>query len=157
MKRAGMGLLAVAVLAVVAGGAFWAGTRVGENRALQDPARLFQQRFRGQEGAFPGVLGTPPAEREGAQLGREGALRIGGGILGTIEEIEGNTLVIDTGQETIHVQTTDTTLIEKSMTVTVGDLEIGEQVTVAGSRNEDGSLTARSIRSMRGFQFPETE
>jgi len=146
MKRAGMGLLAVAVLAVVAGGAFWAGTRVGENRALQDPARLFQQRFRGQEGAFPGVLGTPPAEREGA-------LRIGGGILGTIEEIEGNTLVIDTGQETIHVQTTDTTLIEKSMTVTVGDLEIGEQVTVAGSRNDDGSLTARSIRSMRGFQF----
>jgi hypothetical protein len=150
MKRAGIALLAVAVLAVVVGGAFWAGTRVGENRVLQDPARLFQQRFRGQEGAFPGMVGTP-------QAGRQGALRMGGGILGTIEEIDGNTLVVRTDEETIRVQTTDTTLVEKSMTVTVGDLEIGEQVTVAGSRNEDGSLTARSIRSMRGFQFPETE
>jgi hypothetical protein len=157
MKKAGIALLAVAVLAVVAGGAFWAGTRVGENRVLQDPARFFQQRFRGQEGAFPGMLGTPLAEREGAQPGRQGVVRFGGGTVGTIEEIDGLTLVVRMEEETIRVQTTDTTLIEKSMTVTVGDLEIGEQVTVAGSRNDDGSLTARSIRSMRGFQFPEPE
>jgi hypothetical protein len=143
-------LIAAVVLAAVAGGAFYAGTKVGENRVIQDPARVFQQRVRGQEGAFPGMLGTPPA-------GREGALRIGGGLVGTIEEIEGLTLVVRTAEETIRVQTTDTTLIEKSMTVTVGDLEIGEQVTVAGSRNDDGSLTARSIRSMRSFQFQQPD
>jgi hypothetical protein len=62
-------------------------------------------------------------------------------------------LVISTDEGTIRVHTTDTTLIEKYVSVNPGDLEIGEQVVVSGSRNDDGCLTARSIRSMRGFQF----
>jgi len=35
--------------------------------------------------------------------------------------------------------------------VTVGDLKVGEQVVVSGSRNNDGSYTARSIQSMRAL------
>jgi hypothetical protein len=59
--------------------------------------------------------------------------------------------VVSTGTETIRVQTTDTTLIQKYMPVTVGDLKVGEQVVVSGSRNDDGSYTARSIQSMRAL------
>jgi len=82
---------------------------------------------------------------------------MGGGIMGTIEGIDGDSLVVSTEEGTIRVQTTDTTLIEKSMTVTVGDLEVGEGVVVSGSQNDDGSLTARSIRSMQGFMFQQPE
>jgi hypothetical protein len=150
MKRVMLVLLAVLVLAGVGGGAFWAGTKVGENRAVQNPARFFQQRAGGQSGQFPGLLQTPQPGQRGAQV-------LGGGITGTIEEVQGNILVVSTGTETIRVQTTDTTLIEKYLSVNVGDLKVGEQVIVSGSRNDDGSYTARSIRSMQGMQFQPSE
>ncbi len=127
------------LLAIVAvgGGSFWAGMKMGENRVMQDPARFFQQ-FRGQGGQFPGMVGTPQPGREAAPFG--------GGIMGAIKAVEGDTLVVTTEEGEIRVQTTETTLIEKSMAVEVGDLEVGEQVVVSGSRNDDGSVTARSIR-----------
>lgn len=126
------------VIVAVGGGSFWAGMRVGENRVIQDPARFFQERVRGQGGQFPGMVGTPPSGVE--------AQRFGGGIMGTIEAVEGDTLVVTTEEGEVRVQTTDTTLIEKSMAVGVEDLAAGEQVVVSGSRNDDGSITARSIQ-----------
>ena len=36
------------------------------------------------------------------------------------------------------------------MAATVADLEVGESVIVSGTENDDGSITARSIQSMRG-------
>jgi len=144
MKRVMLVLIAALFLVGVGGGAFAAGTKVGENRAIQDPARFFQQRARDQGGQSPGLLQTP-------QPGQRGAQGLGGGVTGTIEEVKGNTLVVSTGTETIRVQTTDTTLIQKYMPVTVGDLKVGEQVIVSGSRNDDGSYTARSIQSMRAL------
>jgi hypothetical protein len=146
MNKVGMTVIAVVVIAAVAGGAFYAGTKVGENRVLQDPTQFFQQRVRGEGGQLQFPSGTPPAQVRGG-------LATGGGTVGTIEEIEGDTLVLSTDDGTVRVQTTDTTLIEKTMTVQVGDLEVGEQVIASGSRNDDGSLTARSIRSMSGLQF----
>jgi hypothetical protein len=55
------------------------------------------------------------------------------------------------------VHATDTTLIEKYMTVGVADLQAGERVVVSGSQNDDGSVTARSIQSMRNFQAPQSQ
>lgn len=129
------------VIVAVGGGSFWAGMTVGENRVIQDPARLMQM-MTGQgghfPGQFPGMVRTPPAGEEAA--------RFGGGIMGTIEAVEGDTLLVSTEEEEIRVQTTDTTLIEKYTSVGVEDLAVGEQVVVSGSRNDDGSITARSIR-----------
>jgi hypothetical protein len=150
MKRVMLVLIAVLVLAGVGGGAFWAGTKVGENRAVQNPARFFQQRAGGQGGQFPGLLQTPQPGQRGAQV-------VGGDIMGTIDGVEGNTLIVSTQEGTIRVQTTDTTLIQKYMPASVGDLKVGEQVVVSGSRNDDGSYTARSIRSMQGMQVQPTE
>ena len=151
MNKGVIGLIAVVVLVAVAGGAFWAGMKVGENRMLQNPARVFQQMGRGgQGGQFPRPFQTP-------QAGQEGSLRFGGGTMGTIEAIEGDVLTVTTQDGAVRVQTTDTTLIQKYTTVGVDDLEIGEQVVVSGSRNDDGSITARSIQSMRGFQSPSSD
>lgn len=125
------------VIVIVGVGSFWAGMKMEENRIIQDPTRLFQQ-FRGQGGQFPGMVGTPQAGREGAPLG--------GGTMGTIEAVEGDTLVVTTEEGEVQVHTTETTLIEKYTAVGVGELEVGEEVMVSGSQNDDGSITARSIR-----------
>jgi hypothetical protein len=136
-------LAVVVVLVVVtAAGAFYAGMKVGEDRVLQNPASFLQQ--------FRPERGTPLA----GQTPRPG-LRGGqgfGGTWGTIEEVEGDALIVGTQEGTIRVQTTDTTLIEQYESVQVEDLEVGEQVIVSGSQNPDGSLTARSIRSLVGIQ-----
>ena len=69
-------------------------------------------------------------------------------------------MVINADDGIIRVQTVDTTMIEKNMSVGVGDLEVGEVVVVSGPEDDDGSITARSIMSMRAFQFdrsPEGE
>ena len=157
MKRAVWVLVAVLVVAAVGGGAFYYGTKVGENRILQNPQALFQRmagaqggqfQVRGQ-GQFPNAQGTP-------QAGGRGFQAAGGGLMGTVEQIDGSTLVISTEAEgTIRVQTSDTTLVEKYMTVGVADLIKGERVTIAGSKNDDGSYTARSIQSLRAI--PSTQ
>jgi len=61
---------------------------------------------------------------------------------------------VNTQEGTLRVRTTDTTLIQKVMLVGVEELETGEQVLVAGSRDEDGTITARSIQPARAMQFP---
>ena len=148
MKKIVVVIGALLVIVAVGGGSFWAGMKVEENRVIQNPASFFQ-RFREQGGQFSGQFGTPPAGFPGAvgtpQPGGE-AGRMGGGIMGTIKAVEGDTLVVTTEEGEVRVQTTDTTLIEKNMAVDVGNLEVGEQVVVSGSRNDDGSVTARSIR-----------
>lgn len=155
----GLGVLALVVLA--AGGGFMYGTSVGEARARQARQQMAQRWFGGQGGEFPS--GVPGPGREGVfrgevpQSGQEGNALRGQGIMGTIEEFEEGTLVVGTGDGPIRVQTTDTTLIEKYSSVGVDDLEIGEQVRVSGSRNEDDSITARSIQTLRRGQLPQLD
>lgn len=157
MNKATVGVIAVLILAVVAGGAFYAGTKVGENRVLQNPASFLQQ-VRPEGGQFQnrffGQQGTPLAGQtpQPSLRGGQGF----GGTMGTIEEVEGDTLILSTQEGTLRVQTTDTTLIERYESVQVENLEVGEQVIVSGSENADGSLTARSIRSLQGIQFTQS-
>jgi len=151
-KKVIIGLVAAVVLAAVGGGAFWAGTKVAENRILQDPSRLFQQAATDHASQFPGSGGPSRSSEGDTTRWGAGMMGAGGGTMGTIEAIEGDTLLVSTAQETIRVQMTGTTLIEKLMSVVAEDLEIGESVVVSGSRGDDGTLTARSIRSVRGLQ-----
>jgi hypothetical protein len=150
MKRVAIGLIMAVALVAVAAVAFLAGTRVGASRVVQNPAELLQRRAMGRGGQFPAMPHTPGQEQGAAET-------MFGGTMGTIEGVDGGALVISTDEGTIRVHTTDTTLIEKYVSVNPGDLEIGERVVVSGSRNDDGSLTARSIRSMRGFQFLQSD
>ncbi len=133
----GIGILVV----LVVGGSFFAGTLVGESRARQG---FFQGRLGGQGGQFQ-RQGQPPGGRPG------------GGIMGTIKSAQGDALIITTSQGDTQVQTTDTTVVEKYTTASVGDLKVGERVVVSGTPNDDGSITAQSIQSMRDFQTPQSQ
>lgn len=150
-------VVAVALLVVaVGGGAFWAGMSYGKSQASQDVTALMQERLAARgvqlpEGAqFPG----PGQFQRG---GQGDTTAFGGGVRGTIQAVEGETLVINADEGIIKVKTTDTTMIEKNMPVGVGDLEVGEMVVVSGPQNDDGSITARSIMSVRAFQFDQSQ
>jgi len=136
-------IVAAAVVGVllVAAGSFWGGMSFGRSQATQTRARFPEGELERRGAAFPRAGQTP-------QPGQQGAQRLAGGLQGTIEEVGDDTLVITTEEDTIQVQITDTTLINKFAVVTIADLEAGEQVVVSETRNEGGSYTARSIQVM---------
>jgi len=158
MKRGLMALVAVLVLAAVGGGAYYYGTQVGEKRVLANPQLVFQQLGEGQGGRFQRQFeGQGVAPSGTPQAGQRGMVIQGGGVMGTIKEIDGNTLVITTDDGDVRVQASDTTLIQKTMSVNVGDLEVDERVVVSGTKNDDGSYTARSIQSVQGMQLESSQ
>lgn len=142
----GVGIVALVILA--AGGGFVYGTSVGERRARQARLPFGQQRFRTEDGQF-----SPPAFQQGL-LESPGTRS---NIFGTVDAIEGDALVVSTEDGTLRVQATDTTLIEKYSSVDVTALQIGDQVVVSGSRGDDGTITARSIRAIQRSQLPQSD
>jgi hypothetical protein len=145
MKKTVISIVALLVIMALVAGSFWAGMSFGQAQANQG-----RERFRGPGGQVPGLFGTP-------QPGQGGAERFAGGIMGTIEAVEGDALIVTTQEGDISVRTTDTTLLEKYTTVAVGDLEAGERVVVSGTRHDDGSYTARSIRVLQVPPAPQSQ
>jgi len=154
-------MIAVTVVVVLAvgGGAFYGGMKFRENQLKKDPSALFTEiggvrqgtrgAFAGQgSGAFP----SAPSDGQEAPAGAGQTSQSRSGTMGTIESIEGDLVTIKTNDgSTVQVQTSDTTLVEQLASVTVSDLKVGESVVVSGTKNEDGSITARSIQSTRGM------
>jgi hypothetical protein len=146
LKRVLFGVgIAVLVVGIGLGGYFY-GVSVGQSSFPRNA-----QFTRGQ-GGFPGNQGQSPDQTAQPRNGQAG----GGGVSGAIASIDGTTLTVTTRTGSVQVKTTDTTLIEKYASVGVAELAVGEQITVLGSTNEDGSVTARSIQTIRGFQTSPT-
>ncbi len=139
-------VVGVVALVILAGGAFFAGMAVGEARANNVRRQFAQARF----GTRADGSAAPVQAPQGGQV----VARPGGGTLGTIESIAGDTLTVSTQEGKVQVKTTETTLIQKYTAVDVADLEPGEQVMVMGARNDDGSITARSVQALRMPQMP---
>jgi hypothetical protein len=146
MKKVWIGIAAVLLALAIAGGSFWAGMSYGRSQARPAGGRFPQGGFAEWSSPVPDAMLT-------RQAGRGDATQLGTGVRGTIQAIEGEVVVINASEGTIRVETTDTTLIEKYVAVGVDDLEVDEQVVVLGRRNDDGSITARSIQPLRGPQF----
>lgn len=146
MKKLWIAIAAVALALAVAGASFWGGMRYARAQAARAAEQFFQGGFGARGGQIPEAFVT-------RQAGRGNAAPAGGGVSGTIQSVEGTDLVLNTGDGTIRVQTTDTTLIQKVMPVGVADLEVDERVVVLGRENDDGTITARSIQPLRAPQF----
>jgi hypothetical protein len=149
LKRVLVGVV-VLVLVVGAGlGGYFYGVSVGKS-SFPGNMQFTRGQFNQQGG---------PGQRDPNQTAqpRTGLITSqGGGVFGSISKIDGATLTVKTAGGDVQVLTTDTTLIEKYASVTVADLAVGEQVTVQGSTNDDGSVTARSVQTIRGFQASAT-
>ena len=167
MKRVWMGVAAIVLVALAVGAAFCGGMKLGQKQVIDNPMQYLagaggafsiqmgegqlpggpSGNFQGRGDQFPGAQGTPGA---GMVVGDRGGFSVD-----TIQAIDGNTITLSTADGTVKVITSDTTYIQKYMAATVADLEVGESVIVSGTENDDGSITARSIRVMTGLGFSE--
>ncbi len=133
---------AVVVLLVVAGAAFYGGMAYakGGSRANGTYGAGAQARS-GQFGA-----GATGAGRTGTRAGGFGGAGTGGTFGQVIAKDDKSiTLKLATGGSKI-VFITPTTPVSKDTTGSLADVAVGTQVTVAGSANADGSVSAQSIR-----------
>ena len=156
MRKVLIILGAILLALAIAGASFWGGMRYARAQTTQAAQQFFQGRFGDRAGQFsagqfpPG--GQAPEALQTRQAGRGNVPQPGEGIMGTIQAIEGTTVVLNTSDGTVRVQTTDTTLIQKTMNVGVEDLQVDEQIMVLGRENDDGTITARSIQPLRTLQ-----
>jgi hypothetical protein len=113
------------------------------------PGSEFPGSFDGRNGSQE--LGSPQAtEHPGDFEGFPG----GGGISGTVQEIEGDVVTIATSAGTTDVLISGETSVQKMCEGSLSDITIGDMVTVSGSQKEDGSIEAESIFITSGFIQP---
>jgi hypothetical protein len=133
-QRPWLPVVGALVLAVVA---FVGGFAVANATATRNPASLGGN---GQGFAFgPGASGRP---------GRNGGGAFGGGASGTIGSVSSTQMTISTttgGSRIILLTPTTTVTQVSSATKALTDLTSGETVTVVGTTNPDGSVTASSV------------
>jgi hypothetical protein len=78
----------------------------------------------------------------------------GGGLNGTIESIEGNTITVNTAQGPLQVTISEETTINDIVEVELSALTPETRVTVTGQRNDAGVMEANSITiTPEGFGF----
>ena len=138
MKKIFIIVGAVILAAAIAAGSFYGG--MAYNRNQQNQVRTAFLRSRGinpnDQGAF--FNGQAPSGQN-TNGGARGFF--GGGMVGQIKSIEGNTLTISTAQNVITVTVPDGTPIEKTVAGALADLQVGERISVAGQRDTNGNIT----------------
>jgi hypothetical protein len=129
--------LAVAIAAGAIGGVE-AQKHWGASSAAAGPAAGFAARFGARPGG--GAGGFPGA---GGFAGAGGA---GTGTSGTVTLIKGSTLyVTDASGNTVLVNTSASSAVQKTVSGTIKTVHPGDSVTVTGSQNKDGSYSAQKI------------
>jgi len=125
-------IIAVVATLIIAGGAgFYGGMLYGQSSSANSRADFNRQ------GGFAAGMG---------QRGN-GAPQNGGFSGGEIIKKDNNSITVklNNGSSQI-VLFSDTTKVTKSAEGSAVDLIVGKQVTITGSKNQDGSLTAQSIQ-----------
>jgi hypothetical protein len=132
-------LVFTALLLAVGGGCFFGGMKYGQSKTS----------FRGMGDNFgPGMSGNnatgtfPGSNRNG----------MGGMILGEITAKDSESITVKTqngGTKIIYIS--DSAKIAKTEAGTVDDLTVGESITVSGTSNDDGSITAKLIQLNSGL------
>lgn len=127
---------------IVAIALFFAGVQTGKAMAFKGRGGMMGGQFtRGQMGQFGGQAGA-------GQNRFGGARGINGGfIMGEVlsKDATGITVKLQDGGSRVVITSTSTAVM-KSTTGTMNDVVVGNSVTVMGSQNADGSVTAQSIQ-----------
>lgn len=142
--------------AVLLAGGFVGGIAVGKHNSSSSTSSSTAAngtRARGGYGGnFGGAGGTGGAN--GGAAGGTGAAR-GGAVTGTVTAVNGTTITItDSTGKTVTVDTSPQTTVTIGKSGAVSDLATGSQVTVIGTPDGSGTITARSVVSgITGFGF----
>ena len=149
-------VIVIATAVVVGGGAFFGGMKYAESKSPQ--GRVSQADFQNLQNLSPEErqqrLQELGANAGAGFRGAGGGQRGGGGFTaGEIIAKDDKSITVklsDGGSKIVFLS--DSTTISKMTDGTKSDLEIGKQVTVNGSANSDGSVTAQSIQLRPNLQ-----
>lgn len=157
-------LVGVLLLGGGIGGAFAGGIALGKSQGEEAAQSTSAS---GATSGLEGLLGGELSQEELDQLRQQFQGQFGqsgegldltgrGGLAGTIESVEGNTVTVNTAQGPLQATIGADTTIQTFAEGTLADLEPGLQVTVTGQRAEDGTVQATSILITRegGIDFP---
>lgn len=88
---------------------------------------------------------SPPAATTSSPAGGASTPGQGRGVFGDLASINGDTLVVTTPQGQTTVNIGSSTVIEKTVAGSVSDLKDGDAVTVIGTADANGNITASSV------------
>jgi hypothetical protein len=150
-------LIVIVTAVVVGGGAFFGGMKYAESKSPQG---------RVSQADFQNLQNLSPEERQqrlqelganagaGFRGGAGGGQRGGGGLTaGEIIVKDDKSLIVklqDGGSKIVFLS--DSTEITKSAAGALSDLEVGKNITINGTANSDGSVTAQSIQLRPNLQ-----
>jgi len=149
MKRSAfVTLLIVAViLGSAIGGALAGGVAIGKSQGRTEARQgLLSQISQSSSTAGQGNVQVPG--------NYTGIISSGRATVGTVEKVEGSVITLKTTTGTVLVNIGNSTSIQKMAEVSLADISTGENITVSGSKNADGSIEARSITITSGFTLP---
>lgn len=137
MKKSMNVILAIVLIVVAAGGAFYGGMRYQKSKTPTRPAGLAGFNF----GGAGGTNGT------GGRFFRTGGGTAGGVVRGTISAVNGTSVTVQetNGSSKIVILGTNVA-ISKSESASTSDVATGQTVMVVGTTNSDGSITATDIQ-----------
>ncbi len=98
--------------------------------------------------AGAGASGGAAAGRAGFGGGAGGFAAVagfGGGVFGTLTSVEGSELKIETPTGVVTVKLGENTTLREISEISADDLETGVLITIAGTRDDSGTMEARSI------------
>lgn len=154
------------ILVAAAGGAgFFLGKSYAENQASQVQESFFNergemtagQRQSGAASGAPGGLQASDGTMTADQASSTGGFMRGGGTVGVVERIDGDTLTLNTTEEEVTILLTDETRVLQTVAGTIDELQPGARVMVSGETDKvSGELTATQVQIMDGlFEFLE--
>ena len=144
-------LVAVAVAVLVGGGAFYGGMKYAEGRS----SRGFGDNFQNLQNLSPeerqqrlGELGANVGAGFRGGAGSQGTRGVGGGFVsGEVISKDEKSIIVkvsDGGSKIVFYS--DSTEISKFTDGSINDLVIGKTVSINGTPNQDGSVTANSVQ-----------
>jgi hypothetical protein len=144
-------LIVAVILGCAIGGALAGGIAIGKSQGSQTsqyaslPSGL---------GNIPG-LGNTTGQGNFQFPGNSTGIRSGNGTaVGTVQKVEGNVITLNTSTGTVLVNIGNSTSIQKMTEGSLADISLGENITVSGNKNADGSIQARSVTIASGFTVP---
>ena len=118
------------------------GQTLGTLRERLQSGDLSQEELAGLREQFQGQFG---GGTDGGGFAGGAGFGGRGGLVGTIEKVDGNTVTVNTPQGALLATIGDDTTIQKTIEVPIGELVEGVRVTITGARGEDGAVEARLI------------
>lgn len=141
MKNILMIVGAIVLVGIVAAGCFWAGMTYQGNQADQVRQQFMSERGLPPDGAQFMEGGAPG----GRHFQASGAGFPGGGTMGEIKSIDGNTLTLSTAESVTVVHLSADTPVQKTETTGIEELQEGMRVMVRGEEDKNGEIMASQV------------